>query len=280
MTRLLFVALLGLAAAASLLAPQWSRAQSLAGYYHDLVTRLRGPTTVQAAGSTVVLPADVFNTGLGTANAPTLLLSAGDDALVLATSGCRDSPAPLAACRLAAPLQPAGSAVAEYIVRIAPSARNVVVVGLTATADGVDAQPENNESFAVIAVVRRVALQARLLSRTTFPDGNQSVLVRIENTGPSDTQELRVDWQVSPGSLPVSAQCSVIGTGRCPGNAQLGRLDPGASLVYSFAFPPFTAQTPNMGLMLSATTSDASETGNGNTLSLSWSDPISSDGFE
>lgn len=280
MTRILFAALLGLAAAVSMLAPQWSRAQSLAGYYHDLVTRLRGPTTVQAAGGTVVLQADLFNTGLAPAVAPTLVLSGGADASLVATSGCLDSPAPLPACRVAGPLQPGAAAVAEYTVRIAPSARTVAVIGLTATADGVDAQPENDASFAVLAVVGRVALQARLLSRNTFPDGSQSVLVQVENLGPSDTQELRIDWQASPGSLAVGAQCSVVGQGRCPTADLPGRLDPRASLVYAFAFPPLSTQTPSMGLTLAATTSDASETGSANALSLSWSDPISSDGFE
>lgn len=280
MSRVLFAALLGLAALASLFAPQWSRAQSLAGYYHDLVTRLRGPTTVQAAGSTVVLSADLFNTGEAVANTPTLLLSAGGDASVLATSGCIDSPAPGPACRFATPLAPGAEKLAEYTVRIAPSARTAVVLGLTATAQGPDANPDNNESFAVIAVVGRIALQARLLSRTTFPDGRQSVLVQVANAGPSDTQELRIEWRADSGPVGVTAQCSVISQGQCPGAGSFGRLDPGASLLYQFAFPPFTPQTPSMGLNLTASATDASVTGNASTLSLVWSDPISADGFE
>lgn len=280
MTRILFAALLVLAAIASALAPQWSRAQSAVGYYHDLVTRLRGPVAVVAAGSTVTLDADLINLGPDAAPAPRLLLSTGDDAALVGTAGCVDSPAALPACALGPALPAAGSTAAAFFVRTAPTARDAVVVGVTAIADGSETRPDNDASVAVIAVETRVALQASLLARDTFPDGRQSVLVGIANPGPSATQRLRIDWQADSGAVPVTAQCSPIGAGECPAGDGSGRLAPGAALLYAFAFPPLTTQTPAMGLDLAAIALDARGDGAVGRLSVAWSDPISADGFE
>lgn len=280
MTRTLFAALLVLGAVTSALVPQWSRAQSAIGYYHDLVSRLRGPVAVVAAGSTVSLDADLINLGPDVAPNPRLMLSTGDDAALVGTAGCVDSPAPLQACQLLSPLPAAASAAARFDVRIAPTARDAVVLGVTAIADGTETRPDNDAAVAVIAVETRVALQASLLARDTFPDGRQSVLVGIGNPGPSATQRLRIDWQADSGAVPVTAQCSPIGAGACPAGDGSARLPPGAALLYAFAFPPLTTETPAMGLDLVATALDARGDGAVGRLSVAWSDPISADGFE
>lgn len=280
MTRILFAALLMLATAAALLAPQWSRAQSALGYYHDLVTRLQGPVAVLPAGSTVTLDADLINLGPDPSPAPRLLLSTGDAASLVGTGGCLGSPFPVPACQLAAPLPAASKADVQFIVRINPAARDAVVLGVTAIADGIDTRPENDVSLAVIALETRVSLAASLLTRDTFPDGRQTLLLRIGNTGPSTTERLRVAWQATSGAVPVTAQCSALGSAACPQGDGDGRLPPDGDLLYAFAFPPLSTETPAMGLDLQATALDAREDGAVGRLSVAWSDPISGDGFE
>jgi hypothetical protein len=280
MMRWLHAALITLALLASVLTPQWTRAQAAYGYYHDLVSRLRGPLTVVPAGGSAAFEADVVNAGPETAAPPRLVISQPESTALVSTGGCVDSPAPLSPCLLANPLPAGGTVSARFTVAIAPAARGPLVLGVQPWADGVDLDPTNDASVAVVFVEGVAALRARLLSRNTFPDGRQSVVVVVDNAGPSAVAQLRVTWQVDAGGDNVGVQCLPIGFAACTGAASDGRLAPGAALAYTFDFPPLSAAVPTMGIAVQAEAGDARIIGDANTLVASWSDPISRDGFE
>jgi hypothetical protein len=280
MTRIIFHALLAAAALASILAPDWSRAQAIYGYYHDLATTLAAPSGTVVAGTRVPLPTTVSNAGPETAMAPRLLLLADPAASLVATEGCSESPAAVLPCRPALFLAPGAKASARFDVRLAPGARGPVVVGITAVADGVDVAPDTGTSMAVLEVVGEVELRITQLARDTFANGQQVVVVRVENRGPSATSALSVPWVATAGGIPVAVTCTAVGDGACAAVNATGRLAPGASLIYSFNFPPLSPRLPTMALEVSAIAADATVTGSDNVLATSWADVISASGFE
>ena len=280
MTRIIFHVLLVAAALASMLAPDWSRAQAIYGYYHDLATTLAAPSGAVVAGARVPLTATVSNAGPETAMAPRLLLSADSVASLVATAGCSDSPVALLPCRPAPFLAPGQGASARFDLQLDPGARGSVVAGITAVADGVDVQPDTGPSMIVLTVEGEVELRTTQLARTAFFNGQQLVVVRVENRGPSATAALLVDWVATSGGIPVPVTCTAVGDGTCASAGVAGRLAPDASLLYSFNFPPLSPRLPTMGLEVSAIAGDARVTGSDNVLVTRWSDSISENGFE
>lgn len=280
MMRWIHATLVAAALVASLLAPQWTRAQAGYGYYHDLVARLRGPVTPVPAGGSATFDADVINAGPETAAPPRVAIALPDTSRLLATGGCIDSPAPLSPCVLPAPLAAGGTASLRFTVGIPPSERGPLVVGVQPSAFGVDFDPGNNADVAVVFVEGVAALRVRLLSRQVFPGGRQSVVAVVDNQGPSAVEQLRVSWQADAGGGFVGAQCVPIGQAACPDASSPGRIVPGAALAYTFDFPPLSASVPAMGIAVQAVADDARIVGGANTLVASWSDPISRDGFE
>jgi hypothetical protein len=280
MMRWIHAALIATALVASVLTPQWTRAQAGYGYYHDLVSRLRGPLTAVPAGGSTTFDADLVNAGPETAAPPRVAISLPATAGLLATGSCVDSPAPVSPCQLPAPLAAGATTSMQFTIGIAPSERGPLVVGVQPVADGVDLNPGNDASVAVVFVEGVAALRVRLLSRQTLPGGRQSVVVLADNRGPSAVDQLRVNWQAISGGDFAGVQCLPIGQGNCPVAASSGRLAPGAALAYTFDFPPLSVEVPSMGIDVQVLADDARVVGGENTLSVRWSDPISRNGFE
>jgi hypothetical protein len=274
-----FALMVLLALLVSALAPGWSRAQSLQGYYHDLVAGLSTPPEV-IAGAQFTAVATAANRGPEAAVRPTILVAADSSVEWTASGGCIGSPAVAARCELPVPVLPLASAAASFTGLLAADARGSVVLGAALHADGEDVAPGDELVVRAVPIRTLVDLRVELVARTTTVDGGQRVSLNVVNAGPSSIERLAATWQAEAGGAQVPWSCTPILRATCPSASAYGRSDRGGIVQYTFVFPPFDAQASAMRLDFSAEARDADSVGGSPSLLVAWGDELSRDGFE
>lgn len=268
----------------SVIFPSWAavvQSQAYGGYVDMALESLGFPDEV-IAGTEVTLPLRVSNLGPDTADYPQVVFSSGARFQLAATSGCISSPLVQSQCLIPAPLAAGESRDLAFTGVVDPGARGLVTPAAFALSEGIDEQAGNEIVVAAITVLTEVDVGVRplTLNPQVAVDGRLYWDIEVTNRGPSDAQQLRLQFYQS-STDEFDLDCEAIGlNSQCPdqiGRAGIGRA---GALNFRASFPPLSAVMPEAALSIYAQPTESEADYSDNNVFLLHADLMHVDDFE
>ena len=188
----------------------------------DLTISLSDSPDPVVAGAALVMTAEVTNNGTFTAENVSINFNFPPALTPVSTSGCAEDPAGTPDCGLGS-LNSGQSAMVNVNLDVDPSGSGQLSTSATVSSTTQDPVPSNNSAQENTTAVAEVALALDKTSDSFFTPtgGTISYLIVIDNTGPSDAVDARVEdivparlgnvsWMCSPSA---GSACAAMGSG-------------------------------------------------------------------
>ena len=188
----------------------------------DLTISLSDSPDPVVAGTALVMTAEVTNNGTFTAENVSINFNFPPALTPVSTSGCAEDPAGTPDCGLGS-LNSGQSVMVNVNLDVDPSGSGQLSTSATVSSTTQDPVPSNNSAQENTTAVAEVALALDKTSDSFFTPtgGTISYLIVIDNTGPSDAVDARVEdivparlgnvsWMCSPSA---GSACAAMGSG-------------------------------------------------------------------